>query len=157
MQAVEQLMLVDRKGTARATLALVAGVPSLSFTDEKNRARIMLGVREAEPFLNFTDSDGMPTVGLRVQAEGSSGLALYARGQQRAGIGVGSDGSTTFALYGDSETPRAEFGLTLDSHDPMLRLYDENNTLRAVLGTAAGGRWGLVIFDENGNVLGQVP
>ena len=137
-----RLIIVDEKGTSRATMDATKGKPGLCLRDGSGRAYAELSLFKEGPGLRLYGEKG------RVNAElGNSRLTLSdENGRQRAELGKGG-----LCLRDENGTPRA----TLDT---MSRLFlrDENEVPRAILGISKSGS-GLWLKDQNGKVIWVAP
>lgn len=137
-----EFRVVDGEGRIRARLGHdTYGSTQLLFFDETGEDRIILALGISGPFLQLQESSTGPAASLSLDSLG------FWQSQLRPGNFI---------------------SLALSDNGPMLRLVDEDGTLRAALGTTElkhsntgsteiRATSSLVLFNEEGNVVWSAP
>ena len=133
-----QFMVLDDDGIPRGLFGILADGASVGmmFTDLAGSKRIELG----------TDPDGSPRLALWDDQE-----------RLRADIGMNPDGAARIVLADPSETGRAALSVGNDGSAQMVFIDADGSTNRAMIGTLGDGRSVLLIYDDEGQVLTQLP
>ncbi len=134
----QRFMVLDADGIPRGMFGVLADGASVGmmFTDLAGAKRIELS----------TDPDGSPRVALWDDQE-----------RLRADIGMNADGAARIVLADPSETGRAALSVGNDGSAQMVFIDADGSTNRAMIGTLGDGRSVLLIYDEEGQVLTQLP
>ena len=134
----QRFMVLDAEGIPRGMFGVLADGASVGmmFTDLAGAKRIELS----------TDPDGSPRVALWDDQE-----------RLRADIGMAADGAARIVLADPSETGRAALSVGNDGSAQMVFIDADGSTNRAMIGTLGDGRSVLLIYDEKGQVLTQLP
>ena len=134
----QRFMVLDVDGIPRGMFGVLADGASVGmmFTDLAGAKRIELG----------TDPDGSPRLALWDDQE-----------RLRADIGMNADGAARIVLADPSETGRAALSVGNDGSAQMVFIDANGSTNRAMIGTLGDGRSVLLIYDEQGQVLTQLP
>ncbi len=134
----QRFMVLDSDGIPRGMFGVLADGASVGmmFTDLAGTKRIELS----------TDPDGSPRVAMWDDQE-----------RLRADIGMNTDGSARIVLADPTETGRAALSVGNDGSAQMVFIDTDGSTNRAMIGTLGDGRSVLLIYDENGEVLTQLP
>ena len=134
----QRFMVLDGDGIPRGMFGVLADGASVGmmFTDLAGAKRIELS----------TDPDGSPRVALWDDQE-----------RLRANIGMNADGAARIVLADPSETGRAALSVGNDGSAQMVFIDANGSTNRAMIGTLGDGRSVLLIYDEQGQVLTQLP
>ncbi len=134
----QRFMVLDVDGIPRGMFGVLADGASVGmmFTDLAGAKRIELG----------TDPDGTPRLALWDDQE-----------RLRADIGMNADGAARIVLADPSETGRAALSVGNDGSAQMVFIDADGSTNRAMIGTLGDGRSVLLIYDDKGQVLTQLP
>ena len=134
----QRFMVLDVDGIPRGMFGVLADGASVGmmFTDLAGAKRIELG----------TDPDGTPRLALWDDQE-----------RLRADIGMNADGAARIVLADPSETGRAALSVGNDGSAQMVFIDANGSTNRAMIGTLGDGRSVLLIYDDEGQVLTQLP
>ena len=134
----QRFMVLDVDGIPRGMFGVLADGASVGmmFTDLAGAKRIELG----------TDPDGTPRLALWDDQE-----------RLRADIGMNADGAARIVLADPSETGRAALSVGNDGSAQMVFIDADGSTNRAMIGTLGDGRSVLLIYDDEGQVLTQLP
>ena len=136
--SAQRFMVLDGDGIPRGMFGVLADGASVGmmFTDLAGTKRIELS----------TDPDGSPRVAMWDDQE-----------RLRSDIGMSPDGSSRIVLADPSETGRAALSVGNDGSAQLVFIDSDGATNRAMLGTLGDGRSVMLIYDENGQVLTQLP
>ena len=133
--------------------AALQGDDALVVVGDENGRQGLLGALGGTPMLSFGDS-GRTRIQMQIGDSGAPQLALFtSAGQRGATLAVGSDDAPLLTLY-DAGRPRAAFGVVQQS--TVLNLSDATRP-RLVFGVAENGRPSVNFFDENGEVIHELP
>ena len=142
------LVLVDKEGKVRATLATMAngcpvftlrhsdgkrgvlltqgadGMPSLAFLDREQKIRLSLGLEpDGLTSLAMLDQNGEQRLSLFREGDGAAGLELTDEKKTRLKLQTGIDGNPALAFF-DKDTVR--MGMRIDEEgNPGLEIYDK--------------------------------
>ncbi len=106
----------------------------------------------------FTDLAGTKRIELSADPDGSPRVALWDDQERlRADLGMNPDGSARIVLADPSETGRAALSVGNDGSAQMVFIDTDGSTNRAMIGTLGDGRSVILIYDENGQVITQLP
>ncbi len=106
----------------------------------------------------FTDLAGAKRVELSTDPGGSPRVALWDDQERlRADIGMSADGSPRIVLADPAETGRAALSVGNDGSAQMVFIDTDGSTNRAMIGTLGDGRSVMLIYDEKGELLTQLP
>ena len=106
----------------------------------------------------FTDLAGTKRIELSTDPDGSPRVALWDDQERlRADIGMNTDGSARIGLADQSETGRAALSVGNDGSAQMVFIDADGSTNRAMIGTLGDGRSVILIYDDKGQVLTQLP
>ena len=106
----------------------------------------------------FTDLAGTKRIELSADPSGSPRVALWDDQERlRADIGMNADGSARIVLADPAETGRAALSVGNDGSAQMVFIDADGSTNRAMIGTLGDGRSVMLIYDEKGELLTQLP
>lgn len=149
--------LVDEHGRPRAVLSVQEnGAASLYLTDGKGTPRATLGVgKDGVPALGLGDEDGTLRAAMAVAADGGCSLGFFDGHQNvRARLGLRPDAVPALDIFDDAQRDRVL--LSVEPGRSLLRIADRSGQTRIGLGLSAGSP-GIVVFDQNGAPVGQLP
>jgi len=170
-----KFVLEDENGKTRAILGMVKDRPMLRLLDENYKAAVPLAAVKEGPVLLLYDEDEKPRAVMSVSKDGP-GLALYdEKGNQCASLAESKDATmlvlsnekdvTMLVLSNEKHKP----GIILSVHKDGsgVRLYDENDRTRALLGTGQAmtpdgkvisyPKSSLILFGADGNEIWSAP
>ena len=142
------LGLGDADGKERARLQVTSAGPEFSLNDSEQNQRVHLLVASGGPTINLLNADGGFDAGLGDAGMGPL-LVLGGKGGNHAQIGVVSGVPQISLMDADF---RAGLAMEGSGKKAGIRLYDENNAVRAGLVFGAGLA-GLSLNGENGESL----
>jgi hypothetical protein len=145
--------------------------------DGKDQRRIVLGVDETwprdmeakakqdEPGVYLRDARGQPRLALFGHAAGGKVVLLDDRGKPALLLAVGKDRQTLVGFNDPKGTTRGLFGidgtgkplLILRGNGALVGINDNTGTTRALLGTSKEGEGVVVIQDQTGKAVAQMP
>ena len=106
----------------------------------------------------FTDLGGTARVEVGVDPNGSPRVAMMDDQQRlRAEIGMTDDGSARLVLADPSEVARASLSVTNDGAAQLAFISSDGSTRSAVIGTLESGQAVLLLYDDAGQVVTQLP
>ena len=149
--------LVDEHGRARAVLSVQEnGGASLYLTDATGTPRATLGVgRDGVPAVGLGDKDGTLRAAMAVAADGGGSIGFLDGHQNvRARLGLRPDAVPALDIFDDAQRDRVL--LSVEPGRSLLRIADRSGQTRIGLGLSAGSPR-IVVFDENGAPVGQLP
>ncbi len=134
----ERFMVLDSDGIPRGMFGVLADGASVGmmFSDLAGTARMEVGV----------DPDGSPRVALMDDQQ-----------RLRAEIGMNDDGSARLVLADPTEIARAALSVTNEGSAQLAFVDADGTTRRAVIGTLEDGQAVLLLYDDAGQVLTQLP
>ena len=134
----EKFMVLDADGIPRGMFGLLADGASVGmmFTDLGGTARMEVGV----------DPNGSPRVAVMDDQQ-----------RLRAEIGMSDDGSARIVLADPSEIARASLSVNNEGAAQLAFIGPDGTTRSAVIGTLEDGQAVLLLYDDAGQVVTQLP
>ena len=136
--SAEKFMVLDTDGIPRGMFGVLADGASVGmmFTDLGGTARLEVSV----------DPDGSPRVAMMDDQQ-----------RLRAEIGMSDDGSARIVLADPSEVARASLSVNNEGAAQLAFIGDDGTTRSAVIGTLESGQAVLLLYDDAGQVVTQLP
>ena len=136
--SAEKFMVLDTDGIPRGMFGVLADGASVGmmFTDLGGTARLEVSV----------DPDGSPRVAMMDDQQ-----------RLRAEIGMNADGSARVVLADPSEVARASLSVNNDGAAQLAFIGADGTTRSAVIGTLESGQAVLLLYDDAGQVVTQLP
>ena len=134
----ERFMVLDTDGIPRGMFGVLADGASVGmmFSDLAGTARMEVGV----------NPDGSPRVALMDDQQ-----------RLRLEVGMNDDGSARIVLADPTEIARAALSVTNEGSAQMSFIGADGTTRRAVIGTLEDSQAVLLLYDDAGEVVTQLP